>query len=100
MNSREAINVYYDGIIARAKELDELADSLLSLVNNNVGESTQSVRQSWTGDSGELYVRKVNDTAGRLRQRARDLQNASASLKSSAERMRNADLIAITILGG
>lgn len=100
MYNRETINVYYDEIIERAEELYELADKLLSMVNNDVGESTNTVRRSWSGDSGELYAGKVNDTAGRLRQRARELRNASASLKKSAERMRNADLLAISILGG
>jgi uncharacterized protein YukE len=98
--NKETINIYYDGIIDRAEEMNELAEKLFLMVNDNIGDCTNTVRRSWTGDSGELYAQKVNDTACRLRQRARDLQNVSVSLKESAERMRKADLLAISILGG
>ncbi len=100
MNQSESINVYYDGIIERANELNDLADRLLSMVNNEISDNTELVRRSWDGDSGDLYVKKVNDTACRIRSRARDLKSTSENLRTSAERMRKADLWAVSILGG
>lgn len=75
----------YQAMRQKADRLDELAQELLSIAENEIG-SCMTAQNAWQGDSGDVFREKVMKLEKKLEKRAKELKRTAAALRSTAER--------------
>lgn len=95
--TRRMIEITYNDAMRQASALDQYADEMLRVANNQVGNIKSDISVAWQGDSANAYLRKLDTAAGNIRQTAARLRDIASTLRSVATIFRNSELRAIEI---
>ncbi len=96
---KSADNIYmnYQAMKQRASRLEELADELKRIAENEIA-CHASDRSSWTGDSGDVCREKLTRLEKNVNKRAKELENAAKSLRTVAERQYKLEMMLVSIV--
>ena len=91
------INFNYDKAISQAKQIEDIAGEMLSVANNRLQTSVDSIGSCWRGDASKQFLsycgkvqneirdeaRKLNDIANRIRDVSRTIRETEERAKAA-----------------
>ena len=86
MNASDLINVNYRDLMNKARELEALADRLDRNYTARIKQMRAELSGCWTGDCAEFYKKKLDKLASITKTRSKELRNAAAALRISAQK--------------
>jgi len=84
----------------QADKLSEQADRLDKLASNQMAGTLGAVCDNWKGDNAAAYIRKGSRMKNEISSLASDLRRAASVIRSSAERIYRAELLAKELARG
>lgn len=78
------IYISYQNVLNKAGELEELANRLVSIKDNEFDSLRSSLSSNWDGSSAEEMQKKLNDLNNKLNESITELKNAAALLRKQA----------------
>lgn len=91
------IYMNYNDTLSKASELRELAQRLQDTTAKPLEDTADNLGTVWTGDTAELYRRKLQRLSSTFSSRANVLNGFAGGLESSAERLRKVEELAISL---
>ena len=76
----------------QADKLEEQADRLGRLAQNQLEDTLQNLARNWQGESAGAYIRKGEKMKNEINTLAKDLRRAAGVIRSSAERTYQAEM--------
>ena len=89
-----AIQFDYNQTMQQAKLLDELADDMQNQCCKKMGEVCENFEAGWSGAAALAYRKYVNGVRDDLLKKAKYLRDTAAFLRTTAKKIREADLAA------
>lgn len=81
----------------QAKELEEIAAEMKTMANKELQEVLQNLSSNWTGEAAAEYLKKGGMIQERVRQNAKNLENTANTIRSTAKRIYDAEMMALAI---
>ena len=97
MKSRVEIMFDYRLAIAQARRLDEVAAKLENVVYRDMESTIETLRSSWQSDSSSQFIAKTERVREKLGQDATKIRKVAASIRNTAEAIKNAELKSLEI---
>lgn len=94
-----SIEFNYGKAISQANRLDGVASDMKRLANNSMSGSLRDVNAAWTGENATAYIQKGNILREQIDETAAELQQIAESIKKVAERMKQAEDFAKSVIG-
>lgn len=92
------IQLNFRAAMAKADELDEIAEGLLQAINNDYEEAMQTVGAGWKGGNAESYLAKGGKLEEQMRNSVNQLKQAAGEIRRTAKRIYNAEMAALQII--
>ncbi len=96
MNAWE-IEINFNNAMRKADEVDSIANELRTLANRKFDGSLQRLAQNWQSDNSSAFIQKGNMLEGQMVNTARNLDKIADSIRSCAQRIRDAERRALEI---
>lgn len=95
--TRQLIEITFGNAMTQARQLDQCAEDMLRVANNNMGNIKGDISAAWQGESANAYIQKMDLTAGNIVKTAQRLQEIAQTLRTVANIFRNTELRAIEL---
>ena len=96
--SKEAkIRMDFERANKTAGEIDDIADALIKLHDNDLDEALKSVRTAWTGEHANSFCIKYNNASSDVVKSANNLRNTAETIRRMAKNTYDAEMEAIQI---
>lgn len=92
MSSLSEIYFNYNKAIAQANRLDGIAKKMKNAANRDMQGILNDVSRAWKSDSAPQYVRKGETVKGNIQTSAKNLKEIASTIRTIAERVRDAEL--------
>lgn len=92
MSSLSEIYFNYNKAIEQAKRLDQIAQKLRKASDENMENILNTVNGAWKSDSAPQYIKKGQKVEGDIRTTAGNLTNIASTIRTIAQRVRDAEL--------
>ena len=92
MSSLSEIYFNYNKAIAQANRLDGIAKKMKNAANRDMQGILNDVSRAWKSDSAPQYVRKGEKVKGNIQTSSKNLEEIASTIRTSAERVRDAEL--------
>ena len=86
------IFINYNDAIRKADELEEIADNLSRIANQNMEEALRTVSNSWGGENSQIYVSKGNTLKNKIETNANQLRKTARAIRTIAANTKRAEL--------
>ena len=97
MLTEAKINMDFRQAMAQADKVDNLADRLSQVANDQLGDTLQNLSYGWKGDNAEAYLKKGARLQGKITMSSSDLHSIASSIRTAAQRIYNAEMQALDI---
>lgn len=97
MSSATRIEFDYNRAIAQAQKLDEIAEKLYNLVQNDFIGSMEMLKGGWEGEASNMYIDKGNILCDKINKTSKDLKNTANSIRKIAKRIYESEMHALEI---
>lgn len=97
MKSLFAIEFDFRQAIKRAEELEEIAEDMKRLANNELEGTMQSLSSAWKGEAASAYLTKGTRLQEKVLKSSRDLKKTATTIRNVARRTYNAEKAAYRI---
>lgn len=87
MISEHEIKINFQLAKQQAARLDEIADNMTGISNNEFGDTLQQISVNWKGDNSVLYLKKGNRLQDDMTSTAKSLKAIASEIRSIAERI-------------
>lgn len=94
MSSLSEIYFNYDRAIEQAKKLEGISGQLKKAADNTMEGILNDVHGAWKSDSAPQYIKKGQKVEGDMRATAGNLANIASTIRTIAQRIRDAELVA------
>ena len=94
MSSLSEIYFNYDRAIEQAKKLEGISRQLKKAADNTMEGILNDVHGAWKSDSAPQYIKKGPKVEGDMRATAGNLANIASTIRTIAQRIRDAELVA------
>ena len=94
MSSLSEIYFNYNRAIEQAKELEGISRQLKKAADNTMEGILNDVHGAWKSDSAPQYIKKGQKVEGDMRTTAGNLTNIASTIRTIAQRIRDAELAA------
>ena len=91
------IEIDFAAAYSQAKKLDDVADEMKRLANQQLNSTIGKIGSSWKGESATAYLNKAEIVRDNITQTAQSLASIAASIRSDAQRIYNAEKAALEI---
>lgn len=95
--SKEDIEMDFDRAIGQAKELEDIAARLISLVSSNVEGTFAMLGNGFRGENSVVFINKGSELSRNMLGTADDLMRVSSNIKQTAEIIYKAEKAAMQI---
>lgn len=92
MSSLSEIYFNYNKAIAQANRLDGIAKKMKNAANRDMQGILNDVSRAWKSDSAPQYVRKGEKVKGNIQTSSKNLEEIASTIRTIAERVRDAEL--------
>ena len=89
-----SIRFNYNQTIAQAKLLDELASDMQNQCCKKLGDISENLEASWSGDAASTYKKYVSGIRDDLIKKAKYIKDTAEFLRNTAKKMQAADAAA------
>jgi WXG100 family type VII secretion target len=86
------LNFNYDKARQQAQRVEETADQLRALANNQMANAIASINASWDGESSNLFLRHCEETRARMLTRANELTEIASRIRKVAQILHDAEM--------
>ena len=86
-----AINFDYEATIRQAEKLEELAERLRGIAENDLEEVLSDVNQGWKGENATQFLKKGDRMKGRVLTSSGDLKNIARTIRRMAYNLRQSE---------
>ena len=83
------INIDYNDTINKANQLEELADRMIRLCNNDLQSALKATNANWNGETSKMYIKRLTSLHDKSMSQARSLKNVAASMRRRAKTYQN-----------
>lgn len=97
MASYSTIYMNYNKAMKQANRLEELANELRGLANNDVDDTLSHLSSQWKGDNANTYVRKGYELQKNLLATAKKMTDTATAIRTAAKRTRASEIAAIEL---
>lgn len=97
MKTEASINFNFNNAKRKAAELEEIAEQLKQIANNDLNGSFQKLSAAWKGEAANDYLKKGEQLRQKLIENARNLENTAATIRNIATRTYRAEMAAYTL---
>lgn len=94
MSSLSEIYFNYNQAIEQAKQLENISKQLKKAADNTMEGILNDVHTAWKSDSAPQYIKKGQKVEGDMRTTAGNLSNIAQTIRTIAQRIRDAELAA------
>ena len=94
MSSLSEIYFNYDRAIEQAKKLEGISRQLKKAADNTMEGILNDVHGAWKSDSAPQYIKKGQKVEGDMGDTAGNLANIASTIRTIAQRIRDAELVA------
>lgn len=95
--SRASIEFDFRKAKQQAGKLDDAAEQIRRIANNNFQDTLQSISVSWTGENSRQYLNKGVALKNQMIQTARKLNGIASEIRTAAQRIYSAEMAALRI---
>lgn len=95
--SRVTIQLNYDAAKKQAQKLDEIADTLTNVADQQLNGCFSQLQSQWKGENANAYVNKGKVVQGDIRTTASNVKNAAESIRKIAKRTYDAEMHAVRL---
>lgn len=92
MSSLNEIYFNYNRAIEQARNLENISKRLKTAANNTMEDILNDVHVAWKSDSTSQYIKKGQKVEGDIRTTASNLTNIARTIRTIAQRVRDAEL--------
>lgn len=92
-----SIRMDFDRAIRKAQSLEELAQQLESLAEDNMEATFQNVGRAWNGEASRDYLGKGRELKRKIKSSAAQLKRIAEALRTAARVTYNAERHAILV---
>lgn len=96
--TKSSIDINFQNTLKRAGELDEIADSLRHLSNEQFHNTLEEISGNWKGDNANIYLQKGYTLEQKIKETAKELKHTAQTIRNNAKRIYNAELEAIDLV--
>ena len=89
--SEATIQYNFAQAMRQADELDDLANQLTRLAENNVRNVMSNVQHNWEGESASIFLSKAEKSRNDIMQTARQMRNVASGIRKAARNVRAAE---------
>jgi uncharacterized protein YukE len=97
MSSRASIEFDFNRAKQQATRLDDAADQLKRIAENNFQNTMQGISSSWTGENSRNYLAKGTELQKQMLNTAKNLKTIASEIRGVAQRIYNAEMQALRI---
>lgn len=97
MSSATRIEFDYNRAIAQAQKLDDIAQKLYNLAQNDFVNSMDVLMRGWEGEASNMYIDKGNILCDKIRKTSKDLNNTANSIRKIAKKIYDSEMLALEI---
>lgn len=94
MSSLSEIYFNYNRAIEQARDLEDISKRLKTAANNTMEDILNDVHVAWKSDSTSQYIKKGQKVEGDIRTTANNLTNIARTIRTIAQRVKDAELTA------
>lgn len=95
--NRQEILMNYAQAKYQAQRLDDIADRIERLANSNMDSSLKTLQVAWKSDNSPQFYTKAETVRSAILTDAANIRKVAASIRATAEAVKNADLRALEI---
>jgi len=95
--TRIKIEMDFAAASAQAKKIDEIADEMSTLANQNLVTTMQEISTCWKGESATAYLSKVESAKGDILNTKTLLKSIAQMIRTEAKRVYDAEIAALRI---
>ena len=95
--SEHSIRMDFEKAKAAAARLDDIADSIASMMSGEYEDSLDSVNQSWRGDNATFFLTKSNELGDKIGKIVSDLKAAADVIRRIAQNTYDSEMRALEI---
>lgn len=92
-----SIEINFQDTLDKAGRLEELADDMNSICNNEIAQTSGAIATNWEGDGANFYRKALDQTNKKLINKADALKRTAESLGKSARRLKKLEEMAQSI---
>lgn len=92
-----SIEINFQQAQAQAKKLEDMADSMKHLANQQMADTIQGISYCWKGETAAAYLVKAERVRQDIANTAEALYAAANSIKTQAKRIYDAEMQAISL---
>lgn len=98
MATEKQISVNYSQAKSCASTMEEEADKLRKLAEQEFGASIAEIRTAWKGENAELYIQKCEQLKEEMLSTAKTLAAIASAVRSQAQAIYNAEMENLRII--
>ncbi len=95
--SLELIKINFQTAQAQAQKLEDIADNMRNLANQQMLNTIQEMSACWKGETAAIYFRKAEQVRQDVSKTAEKLYETASSIREQAKRVYDAEMQAITL---
>lgn len=92
MAANATIQMNFSRAVSQAEKLEAMAEELRQIADRQLTESMQQLSAGWTGDSASAYLSKGARLAEKIRNHAKQLDDAAAVIRKMAANIYRAEM--------
>lgn len=97
MSTRQQIQIDFSAANSHAQLLDEIADQMKQLANQQMASTIQEMSMNWKGDSASAFFAKAEIVKSNIAETARSLHSIADNIRTNAKRAYDAEMAALNI---
>ncbi|MBO6142552.1 MAG: WXG100 family type VII secretion target [Lachnospira sp.] len=97
MKTYATISMNYKKAVARADEIEELADRLSNISETKLEGLLGELSSAWRGDSADIFIQKGQNLSEQITESAKKLYKTAETVRKIAQNNRQADMQALEI---
>ena len=86
-----AIIFDYEATIRQVEKLEELAERLRRIADNDLEEVLSEINQGWQGENATKFLSKGDTMKGKVLRSSENLQNIANTMRQMAENLRTSE---------
>lgn len=98
MNTKEFIELNYSKALGQADRLEQAAEKLNMVSQQQFQDTIQNLSADWTGTGASSYIAKGNRLVSDMNATAREIHRAAEDLRVMAKRLYDAEMAALSVI--
>lgn len=97
MSTQYEIDMNFRAAIAQANKLEEVAERLRRVSDNDYNNTLQNISSAWKGENAQAFINKSSLLIEKMDNTAESLRNAAGTIRQIAKNIYEAEMAALAV---